>query len=60
MDEIEKPDYWEQFLQTWKEDTYFQLCVYGMVVFVSLCVLIVLCWSHYGAVIATVVDPKSG
>ena len=60
MDEIENPDRWKQFLEAWNEDIYLQLSVYGMVVFVVLCVFIVLCWSHYGAAISSVVDPKSG
>lgn len=57
MDEIDR---WEQFLQAWKEDIYLQLSVYGIVVFVVLCVFIVLCWSHYGAAVSSVIDPKSG
>ena len=62
MDAIENPgsDRWKQFLQAWNEDIYLQLSVYGMVVFVVLCVFIVLCWSHYGAAVSSVVDPKSG
>ena len=56
----EEQGYWEQFLQTWREDIYLRLSAYGMVIFVVLSVAIVICWFRYAPTISKVFDSKSG
>ena len=51
--------HWERFLEVWKEDIYLQLSVYGMAVFLVLCVFIVVCWFRHGTTISAMVDTRS-
>lgn len=51
--------HWERFLEVWKEDIYLQLSVYGMAVFLVLCVFIVVCWFRHGTTISAMVDTRN-
>ena len=51
--------HWERFLEAWKKDIYLQLSVYGMAVFLVLCVFIVVCWFRHGTTISDMVDTRS-